>query len=126
MARVLARAFWPGPLTLVLPRRVEAGLVPLVTAGLESVAIRVPAAPLAQALLRALGRPVAGYAHGGVGEQLSGLFPEGCVAAGDREAMAGRLAHWYRQPPSLEGVTPWPLSRTLDETLGLYRDLAGR
>jgi glycosyltransferase involved in cell wall biosynthesis len=74
----------------------------------------------------ALGRPVAGYAHGGVGEQLSGLFPEGCVAAGDREAMAGRLADWYRQPPSLEGVTPWPLSRTLDETLRLYRDLAGR
>jgi glycosyltransferase involved in cell wall biosynthesis len=74
----------------------------------------------------ALGRPVAGYAHGGVGEQLSGLFPEGCVAVGDRDAMAGRLAGWYRQPPSLAGVPPWPLSRTLDETLALYHEIAGR
>jgi L-threonylcarbamoyladenylate synthase len=57
-AHDLATAFWPGPLTLVLP--VIAGAVsPLVTAGLPTVAVRVPAHPLAQALLRAFGGPVA-------------------------------------------------------------------
>ncbi|TXH57081.1 MAG: threonylcarbamoyl-AMP synthase, partial [Burkholderiaceae bacterium] len=58
-ARALAAAFWPGPLTLVLPLRPDAGLSPLVTAGLQTVALRVPAHPLARALLRAVGRPVA-------------------------------------------------------------------
>lgn len=57
-ARRVATAFWPGPLTLVLPLR-QAGLSPLVTAGLGSVAIRVPAHPVAQALLRAFGGPLA-------------------------------------------------------------------
>jgi L-threonylcarbamoyladenylate synthase len=56
-AAALARTFWPGPLTLVLPK---ADTVPdLVTAGLPSVALRVPAHPLAHALLRAAGVPVA-------------------------------------------------------------------
>lgn len=58
-ARKLAAAFWPGPLTLVLPIRAAAGLSALVTAGLDSVAVRVPAHPLAQDLLRAFGGPVA-------------------------------------------------------------------
>ncbi len=58
-ARMLAQAFWPGPLTLVLPLRPEAGISPLVTAGLETVAVRVPAHPLAQRLLRAFGGPLA-------------------------------------------------------------------
>lgn len=58
-ARTLAAAFWPGPLTLVLPRRPEAGLSHLVSAGLPTVALRVPGHPVAQALLRAAGVPVA-------------------------------------------------------------------
>ena len=58
-ARGLAAAFWPGPLTLVLPLREDAGISPLVTAGLPTVAIRVPEHPLAQRLLRAFGGPVA-------------------------------------------------------------------
>jgi len=58
MARKLA-AFWPGPLTLVLPKRPEAGLSDLVTAGLETVGIRIPAHPLALELIRAAGRPLA-------------------------------------------------------------------
>lgn len=58
-ARAIAAAFWPGPLTLVLPLRADAGLSPLVTADLDSVAIRVPAHPVAQALLRAFGGPLA-------------------------------------------------------------------
>ena len=58
-ARMLAQAFWPGPLTLVLPLRDGAGISPLVTAGLETVAVRVPEHPLAQRLLRAFGGPLA-------------------------------------------------------------------
>ncbi|MBL9055577.1 MAG: threonylcarbamoyl-AMP synthase [Rhodobacteraceae bacterium] len=58
-AHALAAAFWPGPLTLVLPLRPGAGLSPLVTAELPTVAIRVPAHPVAQALLRAFGGPLA-------------------------------------------------------------------
>ncbi|MSU88564.1 threonylcarbamoyl-AMP synthase [Rhodobacteraceae bacterium 2CG4] len=59
-AQILADAFWPGPLTLVLPRRAGAPLADLVTAGLPSVALRVPAHPVARALLRAFGGPLAG------------------------------------------------------------------
>ncbi|MFV0492294.1 MAG: L-threonylcarbamoyladenylate synthase [Pseudorhodobacter sp.] len=58
-AQGVARALWPGPLTLVLPLRAEAGISPLVTAGLETVAIRVPVHPVAQALLRAFDGPLA-------------------------------------------------------------------
>lgn len=58
-AETLAQAFWPGPLTLVLPIRPGAGLSKLVTAGLDSLAVRMPAAPVARALLRAFGGPVA-------------------------------------------------------------------
>ncbi|MFX0546813.1 L-threonylcarbamoyladenylate synthase [Roseovarius sp. S1116L3] len=55
----LAQAFWPGPLTLVLPLQGGSGLSPLVTAGQGSVALRMPAHPAAQALLRASGAPLA-------------------------------------------------------------------
>ena len=58
-AQRLADAFWPGPLSMVLPLRGDAGLSELVTAGLESVAIRVPAGDLAQELLQRFNGPVA-------------------------------------------------------------------
>lgn len=58
-AETLARAFWPGPLTLVLPLRPEHGISELVTAGLDTLALRVPAHPTAQKLLAALDGPVA-------------------------------------------------------------------
>ena len=58
-AEILASAFWPGPLTLVLPLKAGHGLSSLVTAGLDTVALRVPAHPTAQALLRSFGGPVA-------------------------------------------------------------------
>lgn len=57
-AEKLARAFWPGALTIVLTRR-EQGLSPLVSAGLDTVAVRVPNHPAAQALLAASGLAVA-------------------------------------------------------------------
>ncbi|HET7409213.1 MAG TPA: L-threonylcarbamoyladenylate synthase [Paracoccaceae bacterium] len=58
--RRLAAAFWPGPLTLVAKMRADAGVADLVTAGLPTLAVRVPAHPPALALLRAFGGPVAG------------------------------------------------------------------
>ncbi len=58
-ARRLASAFWPGPLTLVLPVRPDSGISRLISAGLPSVAVRVPAHPLAGRLLAAFGGPVA-------------------------------------------------------------------
>ena len=58
-ARALAGRFWPGPLTLVLPLRADAGIASLVTAGLETIAVRVPAHRAMQALLAATGKPLA-------------------------------------------------------------------
>ena len=58
-ARLLAEVFWPGPLTLVLKRKPDSGLSDLVSAGLDTVAVRVPAHPVAQALLAAVARPLA-------------------------------------------------------------------
>jgi L-threonylcarbamoyladenylate synthase len=59
LANKLADRFWPGPLTLVLPRRASSPIVSLATAGLGSVALRVPAHPAMQALLTATGLPLA-------------------------------------------------------------------
>jgi len=58
-AERLAAHFWPGPLTLVLPRAAGSPIALLATAGLDTVAIRAPAHPLAVALIRAAGRPIA-------------------------------------------------------------------
>ena len=58
-AEALAQAFWPGPLSLVLPLRDDHGLSELTTAGLPTLAVRVPAHPVAHALLAAVGKPVA-------------------------------------------------------------------
>jgi len=57
-ARALADAFWPGPLTLVLPKRKDCAVAELATAGLETIALRVPAHPVAHAILRTFGKPV--------------------------------------------------------------------
>ncbi|MFO1082749.1 MAG: L-threonylcarbamoyladenylate synthase [Reyranellaceae bacterium] len=59
LAERLAARFWPGPLTLVLPRAEASPIALLATAGLDSVAIRAPSHPVAQALIRAAGRPIA-------------------------------------------------------------------
>lgn len=58
LARTLAEAFWPGPLTIVVPRKPGCPVSLLASAGLPSIALRVPRHPLALALLRAFGKPV--------------------------------------------------------------------
>lgn len=67
-ARALARAFWPGGSTLVLKRRAHTPISLLVSAGLDTVALRVPAHPLAQALIAATGRPIAAPSANASGE----------------------------------------------------------
>ena len=57
-ATALAKAFWPGPLTLVLPKTNDCPVADLATAGLDTIAIRVPAHPTAQAILRVFAGPV--------------------------------------------------------------------
>jgi L-threonylcarbamoyladenylate synthase len=57
-ATALAQAFWPGPLTLVLPKSRDCPVADLATAGLDTIAVRVPAHPVARAILRAFGGPV--------------------------------------------------------------------
>lgn len=57
-ARKLAEAFWPGPLTLVLPKTADCAVADLATAGLDTVAVRMPAHAVAREILRELGRPI--------------------------------------------------------------------
>jgi L-threonylcarbamoyladenylate synthase len=57
-ALALAEAFWPGPLTLVLPKTPDCAVADLATAGLDTVAIRIPAHPVARDILRVFGGPV--------------------------------------------------------------------
>jgi L-threonylcarbamoyladenylate synthase len=85
-ARDLAERFWPGPLTLVLPRRADAGLAEPVTAGLATVALRAPAHPLAQRLLAAFGGPLAAPSANPSG----GVSPTS--AAHVLEGLRGRIA----------------------------------
>lgn len=97
VAARLAVAFWPGPLTLVLRQRPGAGISPLATAGLATVALRVPAHPVARALLSAFGGPVAapsanpsgrvsptraGHVLEGLGGRIAAVLEGGACAVG--------------------------------------------
>jgi L-threonylcarbamoyladenylate synthase len=84
-AITLAQAFWPGPLTLVLQRREGCEVADLATAGLETIAVRVPAHPVAHAILKALDRPVVAPSA-----NLSGHVSP-TTAAHVRNDLAGRI-----------------------------------
>lgn len=71
-----------------------------------------------------LGRPVCGYDHGGVGEQLASVLPEGRIAVGDLPALAARVSEWYQRPPVVARQHPFTLDRMLASTLDVYRSLA--
>lgn len=75
----------------------------------------------------ALGRPVAGYEHGGVGEQLDVFLPEGKVPTGDALAMAELLASWHGRLPSPRTPVPAPYRRQdmINAHLNLYQTLCG-
>lgn len=84
-ASLLARRFWPGPLTLILPRLKASKLSLLLSAGLDTVAIRVPHHPVAQALLKACGFPLAGPSANPSG-RISPTAPEHVI-----EGLGGRI-----------------------------------
>jgi len=71
-----------------------------------------------------LGRPVAGYAHGGVGEQLAELFPAGRVPVGDTAGMARLLSAWQKTPPTVGAIRPATLDAMQASTLALYESIA--
>ena len=103
-AERLAAAFWPGPLTLVLPLRPGSGLSPFVTAELPTVALRVPAHPVARALLRTYGGPLAApsanpsgrvsptraeHVLDGLSGRIAGLVDGGACAVGVESTIVG-------------------------------------
>jgi glycosyltransferase involved in cell wall biosynthesis len=67
-----------------------------------------------------LGRPTAGYSHGGVAEQLDALLPSGQIQPGDRNTMAARLEEWTTQPSYPAKENPFILRAMLSETLDCY------
>ena len=97
-AEALAARFWPGPLTLVLPRRVTCPVALLAGAGLDTLAVRVPAHPVALRLLRAVGRPVAAPSANRSGE-VSPTTAEHVLAGLD-----GRIAAVLDSGPCAVGV----------------------
>lgn len=108
LAERVASAFWPGPLTLVLPLREPTGLSPLVTADLPTVAIRLPAHPVARELLRAFGGPVAAPSANPSG-RVSPTRAEHVVAG-----LSGRIAAVVDAGPCEVGVESTILALTKD------------
>lgn len=87
LARRLIDAFWPGPLTLVLPRREGCPVSLLASAGLDTLALRCPAHPVARAVIRAAGVPLAAPSANPSGrlsptsaQDVAGAFTEECLA----------------------------------------------
>ena len=97
-ARELARRFWPGPLTLVLPRRPTCRVDLLAGAGLDTLAVRVPAHPLALDLLRLAGTPIAAPSANRSG----GVSPT--TAAHVLAGLSGRIAAVLDGGPCTVGV----------------------
>jgi glycosyltransferase involved in cell wall biosynthesis len=71
-----------------------------------------------------LGVPVVGYDHGGVGEILANIFPEGRVPVGDLDELAARVESFLAKTPGVPPGHPYTLQRMLDGTLDLYAALA--
>ena len=103
-AIALAQAFWPGPLTLVLPKTSDCAVADLATAGLDTVAVRVPAHPVAREILRAFGGPVvapsanlsghvspttAAHVHDDLAGRIDLIVDGGAVAVGVESTIVG-------------------------------------
>ena len=106
LAERLAGAFWPGPLTMVLPRRVTCPVALLAGAGLETLAVRVPAHPAALALLQEAGRPVAAPSANRSGS-VSPTTAEHVL-----DGLAGRIAAVVDAGPCAVGVESTVLDLT--------------
>ena len=100
-ARALAEGFWPGALTLVLPLRADAGIASLVTAGLDTIGLRVPAHPAARALLRTFGGPLAAPSANASGR----ISPTSAAHVLDPDGgLSGRIAAVLDAGPCAVGV----------------------
>jgi L-threonylcarbamoyladenylate synthase len=126
----LAQAFWPGPLTLVVPKAAGCKVAELATAGLDTIAIRIPAHPVARAILRGLGRPVvapsanrsghvspttAAHVHGDLDGRIDLIVDGGPVTVGVESSIVGCFA-----PPVLlrpGGLTRQAIEAVLGERL---------
>ena len=113
-ARRLAEAHWPGPLTLVVPLRPGSSIASLVTAGLPSVGLRVPAHPAMQALLQASGCPLAAPSANASGT----ISPT--RAAHVLKSLGGRIALIVDAGPTERGIESTIIAAT-DGRLRLLR-----
>lgn len=134
----LARAFWPGPLTLLLPKR--AGVPDLVTSGLPTVGVRVPAHPRALELLAAVGEPIcapsanpfgrlspttAEHVRAGLGDRVDLILDGGACAVGVEStilSLAGDAPEILRPG----GVPHEAIEAALGETVAVHADSAAR
>ncbi|HKX91541.1 MAG TPA: L-threonylcarbamoyladenylate synthase [Sphingomicrobium sp.] len=97
-ARQLAEANWPGPLTIVVPLRAKSAIAAIVTAGLPTIALRVPAHPAMQALLRATARPLAAPSANASGA----ISPT--RAEHVRKSLGGRISLVVDSGPTQRGI----------------------
>ena len=114
VAEALADRFWPGPLTLVLPLAPGAHVHPLVTAGLETVAVRMPAGPAA-AIIAGLGRPIAAPSANASGK-ISATRPEAV-----RESLGAAVTHVMDGGPARVGVESTILAVAADGSVTCLR-----
>jgi len=127
-ARALAERYWPGPLTIVVERAPDCPIAWLTSSGLNSIALRVPAHPLARDLLRRVARPVAapsanisgrvspteaGHVAGELGDQVTLILDAGPCAVGIESTVVDLSGDW----PLL--LRPGAITREmLEEILG--------
>jgi len=135
----LAQVFWPGPLTLVLPKAPGCAVAELATAGLDSVAVRVPDHAVAQRMLAAFGRPVvapsanrsghvspttAAHVHGDLGGRIDLIVDGGAAAVGVESTIVACLDTPMLLRPgglsrqAIEGALGWPLADAPAEMAG--------
>lgn len=115
VTRTLAEAFWPGPLTMVLPLKPGAAISPVMTAGLKTVAVRVPAHPVARELLRRFGGAVAAPSANPSGK-ISPTLPEHVL-----NGLEGRISAIIDGGPCTVGVESTILAADEDGGLRLLR-----
>ncbi|MBL8906793.1 MAG: threonylcarbamoyl-AMP synthase [Rhizobiales bacterium] len=130
-ARRLAEVFWPGPLTIVVPRRKDCPVSLLASAGLPSLALRVPAHPIAQGLLKAVDRPVvapsanpsgrmspttAAHVRAGLGRKVDLILDGGACRVGVESTIVGFLG---REPQLLRpgGIVREDIERVMGHRL---------
>lgn len=133
-ARALAGRYWPGPLTLVLPHRAGSGIASLVTAGLDTIAIRVPAHRAMRALLAASGKPLAAPSANASGAisptraahvlasldgRIAAILDDGASETGIESTIIGLAGE-----PRLLRPGPIP-ARAIEAILGIALDGAG-